>query len=227
MTSTKLAFLHTSHVLIPTFAELAKQLLPEFEIFHMTDESLIRNTIAAQRLTPVTARRLSAMIGSAHDGGASAVMVTCSSIGPAVELARSLYEFPIFRIDEAMAETAVATGRRIGVAATLRTTLEPTLALLRDTAIRSAKEVELIPALFEGAFEAVLAGNPERHDAIVAEGLTGLLGRSDVVVLAQASMSRVVSRLALNGGSPILSSPELAVRRMRDVLAARSADPSK
>jgi len=51
--SNKLAFLHTSHVLIPVFTELAKELLPEFEIFHMTDESLIRNTIAAQRLTPV------------------------------------------------------------------------------------------------------------------------------------------------------------------------------
>ena len=50
----KLAFLHTSHVLIPIFAELAKDLLPEFEIFHMTDESLIRNTIDSQGLTPMT-----------------------------------------------------------------------------------------------------------------------------------------------------------------------------
>jgi len=137
--NTKLAFLHTSHVLIPTFAELAKQFLPEFEIFHMTDESLIRNTIEAQRLTPVTTRRLAAMIGSAHEGGASAVMVTCSSIGPAVELARSLYDFHVFRIDEAMAESTVLTGKRIGVAATLRTTLEPTQALIRETAARAAK----------------------------------------------------------------------------------------
>jgi Asp/Glu/hydantoin racemase len=219
--STKLAFLHTSHVLIPTFAELAKKFLPEFEVFHMTDESLIRNTIAARRLTPVTARRLSAMIGSASEGGASAVMVTCSSIGPAVELARSYYEFPIFRIDEAMAETAVSTGGRIGLAATLRTTLEPTLGLLKDTATRASKNVELVPALFEGAFEAVLAGDAERHDAIVAEGLTSLRKRSDVVVLAQASMARVVSQLPVDEDCPILSSPELAVRRMRDVLATQ------
>jgi Asp/Glu/hydantoin racemase len=223
----KLAFLHTSHVLIPVFAELAKDLLPEYEVFHMTDESLIRNTIASGRLTPVTTRRLAAMIGSAHEGGAAAVMVTCSSIGPATQLARSLYEFPIFRIDEAMAETAVATGRRIGVAATLRTTLEPTLALLKETAARAAKDSEFVPALFEGAFEAVLAGDTKRHDALVAEGLIGLREKSDVVVLAQASMSRVVGQLHLNGGSPILSSPELAVRRMRDVLSARLAAPER
>src|SRR3954468_1878155 len=155
----KVAFLHTSHVLIPLFADLAKDLLPEFEIFHMTDESLIRNTIASERLTPVTTRRLAAMIGSANEGGANAVMVTCPPSGPATQMARSLYYFPIFRIDEAMAEAAVSTGQRIGVAATLRTTLEPTLALLEQTASNAGKDVELIPALFEGAFEAVIAGD--------------------------------------------------------------------
>lgn len=219
----KLAFIHTSHVLIPTFAGLAKSLLPEAEIFHMTDESLIRNTISAQRLTAETTRRLAVMIGSAHEGGATAVMVTCSSIGPAVQVARSLYDFPIFRIDEALAEAAVSTGRRIGVAATLRTTLDPTLALLRETAQRASKKVEIVPALFEGAFEAVLAGDTERHDAMVAKGLSALREQSDVVVLAQASMARVVSQLPANGGCPILSSPELAVRRVRDVLSPERA----
>jgi Asp/Glu/hydantoin racemase len=223
----KLAFLHTSHVLIPTFAELAKDLLPGFEIFHMTDESLIRNTIAAERLTSATTRRVATMIGSAHEGGASAVMVTCSSIGPAVQLARAFYDFPIFRIDEALAETAVSTGQCIGVAATVRTTLEPTLALLKETAARAAKDVEILPALFEGAFEAVLAGDTERHDDIVAKGLIALRERADVVVLAQASMARVVGQLSLNGGCRILASPELAVRRMRDVLSASLAAPER
>ena len=223
----KVAFIHTSHVLIPTFAGLAKEFLPSAEIFHMTDESLIRNTISAQRLTPVTTRRLSAMIGSAHEGGATAVMVTCSSIGPAVEVARSLYDFPIFRIDEALAETAVSIGQRIWIAATLSTTLEPTLALLRTTAERASKTVELVPALFDGAFQAVLAGDTERHDAMVAKGLIDLREQADVVVLAQASMARVVQQLPRNGGCPILSSPELAVRRMREVLSAETATPNQ
>lgn len=221
----KLAFLHTSHVLIPVFSGLAKDLLSEFEIFHMTDESLIRNTIAAGRLTAVTTRRLAVMIGSAHEGGADAVMVTCSSIGPAVPIARALYGFPVFRIDEAMAEAAVSSSQCIGVAATLQTTLEPTVALLEETAKRAEKSVQIVPALFEGAFDAVLAGDTEKHDSIVAQGLIGLRKRSEVVVLAQASMARVVGQLHLNGGSPILSSPELGVRRMRDVLQAASAAP--
>src|SRR5579862_7803914 len=150
--ATRLAFIHTSHVLIPLFSQLAREHLPELEIFHMVDESLIRNTIAAEGLTPTTTRRLSAMIGSAHEGGAHAVMVTCSSIGAGVEVARRQFEFPILRVDEAMAERAVEMGPRIGVAATLETTLNPTMKLLQDTAAPAGHCIQLVPSLAKGAF---------------------------------------------------------------------------
>jgi Asp/Glu/hydantoin racemase len=183
----------------------------------MTDESLIRNTIQEERLTKTTIRRLVNMVESAHDAGADAVMVTCSSIGPGVDAARQVLDFPIFRIDEAMAEKAVTMGTRIGVAATLRTTLEPTLALLQATAERTGKHVELIPRIAEGAFAAVVGGDTERHDRMVSEMLSDLKSEVDVVVLAQASMARVIPNLSA-GGAPILTSPELAVRQAREAL---------
>ena len=219
----KLAFVHTSHVLIPLFSQLAKEKLPGVEVFHMVDESLIRNTIAAKHLTKTTIRRLVNMIGSAHEGGADAVMVTCSSIGPGVAAARSQFDFPVLRVDEAMAETAVMLGRRIGVAATLRTTLEPTLALLEETAAAAGREVELIPELCDGAFEAVLAGDTARHDELLSSALAKLKEQVEVVVLAQASMARVVAQFKSNGGSPILSSPELAMVRAQSLLSATAA----
>jgi Asp/Glu/hydantoin racemase len=183
----------------------------------MADESLIKNTITAGHLTPETTRRVATLVGVARDGGAAAVMVTCSSIGAAVNVARSLYDIPVFRIDEAMAREAVTRGPRIGVAATLRTTLEPTVALLDETARQAGRDVTVLPALFEGAFEAVVAGDTARHDKMVTEGLADLRGRSDVVVLAQASMARVLPGLGPDG-APILASPELAVRHMREAL---------
>jgi Asp/Glu/hydantoin racemase len=214
----KLAFVHTSHVLVPLFSKLASEIIPEVEVFHITDESLIRNTIAAQHLTKTTVRRLVQAIGSAHEGGASAVMVTCSSIGPGVEVARMLFDFPVLRIDEPMAQAAVEIGKRVGVAATLRTTLNPTIALIQQTAARAGRSVEIVPSLADGAFEAVLAGNTERHDALLVEALNALLREVDVVVLAQASMARVIPQLNVNGGPPILSSPELAMRHARQIL---------
>jgi Asp/Glu/hydantoin racemase len=215
--ASKLAFIHTSHVLIPLFAGLAAKLIPEVEVFHLTDESLIRNTISAGQLTKATTRRLVNMVGSAHDGGAAAVMVTCSSIGPGVAVARMLFDFPVLRVDEPMAREAVEMGKRIGVAATLRTTLDPTLELIRQTAAHQNRNVEITPSLAEGAFEAVLAGNTEKHDSLLIQALRDLRRKVDVVVLAQASMARVVPQLE-SSGAPILSSPELAVRNARDVM---------
>lgn len=214
-----LALIHTSPVLVPTFAQLAAEVLPDVKVFHMVDESLIKNTIAAGQLTPRTARRVLGMIESAQMAGADAAMVTCSSIGQAVSDARPFLEIPVLRIDEAMAEAALAQGRRVGVAATLRTTLEPTLALLEATARRSGHSIETVPCLCDGAFEAVLKGDTQRHDQLVTAALRDLVQRVDVVVLAQASMARVLESLPAQG-TPILSSPRLAMERARVTLEA-------
>ena len=205
-------------MLIPMFGDLAKKHLPGVETFHMSDDSLIRNTIAAGKLTDNTARRVAGMIGLARDGGADVVLVTCSSIGLATEMAREHCDFPVLRIDEAMAEAAVAAGRTIGVAATLPTTLDPTVDLLQRTAQHLGRQVTIVPRLAAGAFDAVLAGDTARHDELVLSILRELRDAVDVVVLAQASMARV-SALLPPDGAPILASPELAVLRVAETIA--------
>ena len=215
-----LALIHTSPTLAPIFAALCSQHLPEAHFFHMVDESLIQDTIRAGSLQKQTIRRLVDQISSAQTAGADAVLVTCSSIGPGVALARPLFDIPVLRIDDAMAETAVQRARRIGVVATLRTTLDPTTALLREKAAEAGRNVELLECLCADAFPAVLAGDTEKHDRILREALTNDLDGVDVIVLAQASMARVVSTLAPGTlRAPVLSSPELAVMRAREMLS--------
>lgn len=186
----------------------------------MVDESLIQDTIRTGSLQKRTIRRLVDQIASAETAGADAVLVTCSSIGAGVALARQLFDIPVMRIDDAMTEMAVQQARRIGVLATLRTTLEPTTALLREKAAEAGQEVELVECLCADAFPAVLAGDTETHDRILRDALTNKLQEVDVIVLAQASMARVVSTLAPGAlRVPVLSSPELAVLRAREILA--------
>ena len=214
-----LALIHTSPTLTPVFRALCAAEMSEVEVFHMVDESLIQDTIRAGHLRGITIRRLLGQIESAEAAGADAVMVTCSSIGPGVALAQSLFELPVIRIDEAMAEEAVRMGLRIGVAATLRTTLEPTIELLKEKASQNRRTIEIVESLSEGAFEAVLAGDVVTHDRILAEKLVRDLYDVDVIVLAQASMARVVSELPSGTlRAPVLSSPELAVRRAKEIL---------
>jgi Asp/Glu/hydantoin racemase len=123
-------------------------------------------------------------------------------------------------VDEAMAEAAVRMGRRIGVMATLRTTLEPTIALLREKAEEAGIEIEIVESLCDGAFDAVLAGDSITHDRILSQALRNEMKGVDVVILAQASMARVVKTMPEGSlAMPVLSSPKMAVLQARDVMA--------
>jgi Asp/Glu/hydantoin racemase len=220
-----LALIHTSPTLTPIFSALCARYTPETATFHMVDESLIADTIREGRLRRVTMRRLLTLIESAEMAGADAVMVTCSSIGAGVVLAQQLFDIPVIRVDEAMAEAAVQMGRRIGVMATLRTTLEPTIALLREKAAEAGIEIEIIDSLCDGAFDAVLAGDTDVHDRILSQALSNEMKGVDVVILAQASMARVVKAMPQGTLSvPVLSSPELAVKSARTILGRLRGD---
>lgn len=217
--SKTLALLHTSPVLVPMFSALAARILPGVRVFHMVDESLIGNTIRAGRMEKVTIRRIVHHIESAREAGADAFLLTCSSVGGAIPLARQLFDFPVLRIDERLAETAVNTGLRIGVLATLNTTLDPTVNLLRDTAARLGAASEITAYLCDGAFQAVIAGDVATHDKAVSAGLLALAESNDVIVLAQASMARVVDAMGdALPKLPILASPALAMEAARQVL---------
>lgn len=219
-----LAVIHTSPTLTPLFSKLCAEYLPEVTVFHMVDESLIKDTIRHGHLRRVTKMRLLGMLGSAQEAGADAILVTCSSIGEGVKIGQELMDVPVVRVDEAMAEQAVRMGRKIGVMATLRTTLEPTLALLDEKAEAAGVQVELVPSLCDGAFDAVLAGDTQTHDRILTRALQEDMKGVDVVVLAQASMARVVEAMKPGALSmPVLSSPELAVKRTAEVLQMAAA----
>lgn len=219
-TAPTLALIHTSPTLAPGFTKLCHRHLPEVQVFHMVDESLIQDTVKAGGLRKATIRRLIEQIALAEVAGANAVLVTCSSIGPGATLARQLFEIPVLRIDDAMAEKAVRQAHIIGVLATLRTTLDPTSALLREKAAEAGRRVELVECLCEDAFPAVLAGDTATHDRLLQQALAQDLKGVDVIVLAQASMARVLTTLAADVvHAPVLSSPELAVLSARQALA--------
>ncbi len=215
----RLALVHTVSSLVLPFKALCDELIPGTDIFNIVDESLLQNCIRENRLSPITARRLVGHIISAEEAGADIVMVTCSSVGPTVEMARPLVNIPVLRVDEPMANEAVKMGRRIGVAATLRTTLDPTASLIQAKAKAAGTEIELTPKLCEGAFDAVMAGDTAKHDTIVGTGVRELTQNVDVIVLAQASMARVVENLTESERqTPILSSPRLAIEHLAEVL---------
>jgi Asp/Glu/hydantoin racemase len=215
----KLGLIHTSATLVPVFAQLCKDKLPDVDVFNIADDSLVRSIREAGSLTATIARRVAAYLESAELAGADYIMVTCSSIGPAVEAGAKLTGVPVLRVDQPMADIAVATGKRIGVIATLSTTLEPTADLVLRRAELVGKDIQLTSRLAEGAFEALMGGDATKHDTMVAAALKELSKQVDVILLAQASMARVVDTLAPEDKLvPILASPNTAVDYLTTVL---------
>ena len=216
----RLAFVHTVAGLVPRFRDLAAEMVPGVETFDIVDETLLRDATTEGRVSLDTARRLFAHLAAAERHGADAILVTCSSMGGVVDAARPFAAVPLMRVDQAMAEQAVERGSKIGILATLWSTLRPTAVLIERTAVEAGREVEVRDRLCDGAFEALRSGDTDRHDALVRDGLRELIGWADVIVLAQASMARVVDTLGdEERRTPILSSPRLGMERMRDILA--------
>ena len=219
MSRKRLGLIHTSATLVPVFAQLCAEKLPGVEVFNIVDDSLVKGIMAAGSITAQISQRVGNYLQSAASAGADYILVTCSSIGPAVEAAAPDIAVPVLRVDQPMADRAVETGKRIGVIATLRTTLDPTADLIHRRAAQAGKEIELTSQLCEGAFDALMSGQGAQHDALVAGALQALATGVDVIVLAQASMARVVDSLApADKRVPILASPGLAVDYLATVL---------
>jgi len=220
MTTQKtLGLIHTSATLVPIFQDLCNKYLPGVKTFNIVDDSLIKNVIACGELTPTTARRVVDYAGSAEIAGADYILFTCSSIGAAVEAAANLTTVPVLRVDQPMADLAIQTGTRIGVIATLPTTLAPTTDLVKRRAMYLQKEISVTAVLCEGAFDALMTGDAATHDEMVAAALKDLVTKVDVVLLAQASMARVIDHLnAEDKIVPILASPTIAIQYLDSIL---------
>lgn len=216
-----LALLHTSRLFVGSetmISDLIAEIMPDVTIINILDDSLLAHCMAEQRLSPAMVRRMCAYVVAAETAGADAALSLCSSLGPTIDVARRLVGIPVVKIDDAHTEKAVREAHRIGVLATVATTLHPTVDLIREKAAAQEKDVEIREALASAALEALMAGDRERHDAMLIEAAAGLAGHVDLILFAQASMTRLAPRVEAETGRPVLTSPRLAVEYTKRVL---------
>ena len=225
MSAKRLALVHTVSPLLEVFNKLGVELLPDVQLMHVLDEPLLERVRQRGQLAPEDSARLGAHVAVAEETGADAILVTCSTVSPCVDDVRPQANIPVMKIDEAMIAEAVARGARIGVVATNVTTLDPTRQLLEAQADVAAKTIEVKLVLVENALSALLGGDGDTHDNLVKKAVLELADRVDVVILAQASMARVLDVIPeAERPAPILSSPHLALERVRELLETTLID---
>jgi glutamate racemase len=210
-TPPKIGVIHTSPATVEVFGRLLRERIPGAMVINLLDDSILPELRDnGNDLSAVEPRwRDYARIVSAR--GVDIVLNACSTIGAMGERVQDDIPQPIVRVDAAMAAEAVRRGERIGVLATLETTLGPTSSLIRETAEAAGRTATVNAELVEGAYPALMAGDQAQHDDLVLAALSRSAAVNDVVVLAQASMARAAARLEASAAAKILSSPAFAV----------------
>jgi glutamate racemase len=217
----KIGVIHTSPATVDLFGRLLRERLPGATVVNLLDDSILPELRDnGSDLSAVEPRwRDYARIVSAR--GVGILLNACSSVGELCARVQGEIPQPIVRVDAAMAREAVRRGGRIGVLATLATTLRPTSDLIRETAGEVGKTVAVDAVLVRGAYEALVEGDQSRHDDLVAVALARSARTHDAVVLAQASMARVLPRLDAVTQGKVLTSPPFAVEDVAQRLSSR------
>jgi len=209
------------HTVLSTVEILKKvflEVLPGVKRINIVDESLLLEVIKAEKITKRVCKRLCNYFIFSEEIGADVILNACSSVSEVVDLSRPFVNIPILKIDEPMAEKSIEVGTNIGVVATLITTLGPTSRLVKSKSIELRKEVKIEERLCKGAFEALVSGDIKKHDELIVKNIEEISNRVDIIVLAQASMARVIPQLSNQVEAKVLSSPRLGVQQIKKII---------
>ncbi|HSV16790.1 MAG TPA: aspartate/glutamate racemase family protein [Casimicrobiaceae bacterium] len=221
MTHPTISVIHTSPATVELFGRLLREHLPAARVANLLDDSILPQLRDNGGDVSAIAPRWNAYARIARDMGADVILNACSSIGELCEPQAQALGIPIVRVDARMAREAIMRGRRIAVVATLSSTLRPTRDVILDTARLAGRHVTVTADVVDGAYATLIAGDPAGHDERVTAALRTACAEADVVVLAQASMARVLPRLTEDARAKCLVSPPLAVADVVEALASR------
>ncbi|MEU3885255.1 aspartate/glutamate racemase family protein [Streptomyces sp. NPDC029041] len=228
-TTATIAVLHTSLLFVDADSvinEYLSELAPDARVLHFVDSDVLAAVVRDGEISPASTQRMVHLAQAAQAAGADVIFSACSSVGPAIDVARRLVSVPIVKIDDAMTASAVETADAVGVLATVPTTLPPTRALVEEKARAAGRDITVQELLCEGAFSVLMSGDRDRHDAMVLDGARALAKEVDVIVLAQASMARLAPAIAEAVGKPVLSSPRSGTANAVRVLREQTAEPA-
>ena len=213
----KIGVIHTTKATVDSLTELIKSKIEDVEVYNILDDSILRD-MAGEKDTGMVRWRWLEYAKILEKLGMDIILSACSTVGGFAEEADHELRVPVLRIDEAMAEKAVARGEKIGVFATLNSTLNPTVSLIKRKAEKAGRTVSVRAVLVDGAYDALMSQNKELHDRKIAEALKGCQGEVDVIVLAQASMASAGSASLGLDQNQILTSPVLGIDRLKECL---------
>jgi Asp/Glu/hydantoin racemase len=195
------------------------QLWPTARITHLLENSLSVDLAAEGRVTERMIERFVTLARYAHGCGADAILFTCSAFGVAIEAAAAAVPIPVLKPNEAMLEEALTAGKRIGLLATFEPSIPSLRAELEQMADAKKVALELTMRTVPAALTALHAGCAADHDRLIADAAQEI-GDCDALILGQFSMASAASVIPARARRKVLTSPNSAVTRLKQLLAA-------
>ena len=200
--------------------EVKKQVGENAEIVSYKDPSIISEVVEHNYVTSAPAARLVTMFMQVVQDGADVILNNCSSVGEVADACQDLAKYigvPIVRIDEEMCREAVRCGKRIGVMATLQSTLVPTKNTVARVAREMNKQVELVDVLVEGGFGL----DQEQFKELMTKYAGEIADKVDVLLFAQGSMAYCEEYIHDKYNKIVLSSPRFGAIALKEALVKK------
>lgn len=216
-----IGLIHASSLTIPIAKPFIQEIIPEVQVMHLCDDTIQRDNIAAGVgvIPKINYFKFATYAHFLEEAKVDLIVLMCSTFNRAVEFARPMINVPMLQIDRPMMELAVKTGKRIGLLATLPTTVPSSERLLKLVAEEMGKEIEIKTILSSEAFKELEKGNIEKHNEILLDEVDKLSKEVDCICMAQISMSVLESRLT-NVRVPVYNSGRTGFTRVREILEA-------
>jgi aspartate/glutamate racemase len=217
----KLGIIHAALITTRAVQKYIEEIIPEVEVVHWVDDTIQNTNFACQPGT-IPRKNYAKFVQAAlsqQEYGVDLILLACSTFNRAAEYARPMIDIPLLQIDRPMMDLAVQDGNRIGLLATVPTTVPASERLLRLAAEEAGKKIDVKLRLCSEAFQVLKAGNSEKHNDMLLEEIEGLSREVDAIVMAQVSMTALEPRL-VHTKVPVYNSGRTAFSKVRQILEA-------
>jgi aspartate/glutamate racemase len=214
---TRIALIHATPVAMQPVKDAFQRGWREVETVNLLDDTLSVDLARAGSLNQAMQRRIASLAAYATDMGVAGILFTCSAFGEAIDVVAREASMPVLKPNEAMFEEALRIGKTVGLLATFQPSIPSLEQEFMAMAATQDKDVKLESVWVPDAMEALTTGEAERHNRLIAEAAPRL-AHCNVVMLAQFSMAQALPAVQKVIHSPVLTSPDSAVAKLKAVL---------
>ncbi len=214
----KIYLIHAADVAMPPIVASFRENWPQARVVNLLEDALMNDLADDGRLTDAMVERFVHIGHYCVKASANAILFTCSAFGPAIEECRRQVAIPVLKPNEALYEQLVATSGTVSLLATFQPSLPSMLAEIAAYAKENGTEVTVRPHLVAGALAALQDNRPDEHNRLIAEA-AAMQKACDVIALGQFSMAPAKALAASRTTTPVLTTPDSAVAKLKALLA--------